>query len=62
MLSLKGSQGNLYDEVKTFPTSALSPDVASISYDGGQGRIETHSLRMAADIHWLQEQHEWVGL
>jgi len=62
VLSLKGNQGNLHDDVKTFFTSSLSPDVASVSYDGGHGRIETRSLRVTADIAWLQERHDWKGL
>ncbi len=62
VMSLKGNQGNLHDDVKTFFTSSLSPDVASVTYDGGHGRIETRSLRATADITWLQERHAWAGL
>ena len=62
VMSLKGNQGNLHDDVKTFFTSSLSPDVASVNYDGGHGRIETRRLRASADIAWLQERHAWAGL
>lgn len=62
VLSLKGNQGTLHDDVITFFTSSLSPAVASVSYDGEHGRIETRSLRATADIAWLQERHEWKGL
>lgn len=36
--------------------------MASVSYDGGHGRIETRSLRVTADIAWLQERDDWKGL
>lgn len=62
VMSLKGNQGNLHDDVKTFFTSSLAPAVASVTYDGGHGRIETRSLRATADITWLQEHHPWAGL
>ena len=47
---------------KTFFTSSLSPVVAAISYEGDHGRIETRSIRVTADIAWLQERHDWQGL
>lgn len=62
VLSLKGNQGALHDDVKTFFTSSLSPAVACVSYDGEHGRIETRSIRASADIAWLQDRHDWQGL
>ena len=62
VLSLKGNQGSLHDDVKTFFTSCLAPAVASVSYDGEHGRIETRRVRATADIAWLQERHDWQGL
>jgi len=62
VFSLKGNQGTLHDDVKTFFTSSLAPAVASVSYEGEHGRIETRSLRATADIAWLQERHDWKGL
>jgi len=62
VFSLKGNQGNLHDDVKTFFTSSLSPAVASISYDGEHGRIETRSIRATDGIAWLQERHDWKSL
>lgn len=62
VFSLKGNQGNLHDDVKTFFTSPLSPVVASVSYEGEHGRIETRSIRATADIAWLQERHDWKSL
>lgn len=62
VFSLKGNQGNLHDDVKTFFTSSLSPTVACVSYDGDHGRIETRSIRATDDIAWLQERHDWKSL
>jgi len=62
VFSLKGNQGNLHDDVKTFFTSSLSPEVASVSYEGEHGRMETRSIRATADIAWLQERHDWKSL
>jgi predicted transposase YbfD/YdcC len=62
VFSLKGNQGNLHDDVKTFFTSSLSPSVAAVSYEGDHGRIETRTIRATADIAWLQERHDWHGL
>ena len=62
VFSLKGNQGNLHDDVKSFFTSSLSPDVTSVSYDGGHGRIETRTIRATADIAWLRERHDWSSL
>lgn len=62
VFSLKGNQGSLHDDVKTFFTSSLAPAVASVSYEGEHGRIETRSLRATANIAWLQERHDWKDL
>jgi predicted transposase YbfD/YdcC len=62
VLSLKGNQGTLHDDVLTFFTSSLSPAAASVSYDGEHGQIETRTIRATSDIAWLQERHEWQGL
>jgi hypothetical protein len=62
VFSLEGNQGHLHGGVPTFFTSPLAPAVASVSYDGGHGRIETRSIRATADIAWLQERHDWKGL
>jgi predicted transposase YbfD/YdcC len=62
ILSLKGNQGCLHDDVTTYFESSLSPEVANISYDGGHGRIETRSIRVTDKIDWLKENHCWLGL
>lgn len=63
MLSLKGNQGELHEDVKTFFNSSLAPAIGNIDYDGGHGRIETRTVRATMDIQWLQERHpQWEGL
>jgi predicted transposase YbfD/YdcC len=63
VLSLKGNQGELHDDVKTFFRSDLAPVIGDISYAGEHGRIETRTIRATADIQWLQERHpHWTKL
>ena len=63
VLSLKGNQGALHDDVVTYFESNLSPKIGSENYDGGHGRIETRTIRATADIQWLKDRHpHWVGL
>lgn len=63
LLSLKGNQGELYDDVKTYFSSSSSSQADAISYDGGHGRIETRAVRVINDIDWLKKRHPaWVGL
>jgi len=46
----------------TYFTSALSPEPALKTIDGGHGRIETPTIRVTDDITWLEERHSWPGL
>src|SRR5680860_490028 len=62
VLSLKGNQGKLHEDVATYFTSLLSPKAALVTVDGGHGRIETRTLRVTNEIAWLKERHAWVGL
>ncbi len=62
VLSLKGNHGLLHKEVKTYFTSALSPDVTVETINGDHGRIETRSVRVTDEIDWLKEHHRWIGL
>jgi len=62
LLSLKGNQGELHDDVKIyFEGSKQSPAVTTLN--GGHGRIETRSLRVCSDIQWLRDRHpKWSQL
>lgn len=62
VLSLKGNQGSLHDDVTTYFESSLSPEAVVITFDGGHGRIETRSVRATNEIDWLKENHSWDGL
>lgn len=62
VLSLKGNQGSLHDDVTTYFESALSPEAAVITFDGDHGRIETRAVRVTDEIEWLTENHSWDGL
>ena len=63
VLALKGNQGTLHDDVRTFlddPKTELS--VSASTVDGDHGRIETRTAMISTDISWLQENHKWPGL
>lgn len=63
VLSLKGNQGTLHDDVETWFTSALAPDCGSEDIDAGHGRIETRSVQASDDIQWLRDRHpHWCEL
>ena len=63
VLSLKGNQGELHQDVREFFASALSPTIGDIRYEGEHGRVETRSIRATAQTQWLQERHPgWRGL
>ena len=62
VLSLKGNQGSLCEDVATYFASSLSPEAAKVTVDGGHGRIETRTVRVTDEIAWLKERHCWTGL
>lgn len=63
LLSLKGNQGGLYEDVATLFESNLAPDISHIEYDGGHGRIETRCVRFSNDVDWLRERHpRWCSI
>jgi predicted transposase YbfD/YdcC len=62
VLSLKGNQGNLLDDVDIFFRSTLAPPATGVSIDGDHGRIETRAIQAADNIDWLRERHDWVEL
>lgn len=64
LLSLKGNQGTLHEDVKLFfESSATCPTVGHESYDGGHGRLETRRVRASSEIGWLRKLHpHWSEL
>jgi len=60
LLSLKGNQGGLHEDVVTLFESDLAPDISHVEYDGGHGRIETRHVQFSTDVAWLKERHpQW---
>jgi len=68
ILALKGNQGTLYEDVKSFfQDPKLQEDREMALYeeqtvDGDHGRIETRRYRCTSDIPWLDELGRWKGL
>ncbi len=62
VLALKGNQGPLHDDVRTFLDDPLTVLQSAASVDGGHGRIEERRAAISTDIAWLQERHGWPGL
>ena len=64
LLSLKGNQGHLHQDVKLFfESKTTAPEIGYESYDGEHGRIETRTVYASSDIAWLRELHpKWTGL
>ena len=72
VLALKGNQGNLHGDVRTFLDDPERPvvEAAHTTVDGehghkpacARGRIETRTSLVSTDIAWLQDQHAWPGL
>ena len=62
-LALKGNQGTLHDDVRTYlDDPASTTTTAKPVVDGDHGRIETRTATVCADIDWLQADHQWPGL
>ncbi|MBV8522252.1 MAG: ISAs1 family transposase [Acetobacteraceae bacterium] len=68
VLSLKGNQGTLREDVelfvaeqkaKGFKDTTISQDQ---TVDGDHGRIETRTTTVIHDVGWLQRRHDWPGL
>lgn len=63
VISLKGNQGNLYEDIDLFFNDKdLKIDHVWEEADKGHGRIEHRLCRAAGDINWLLERHNWPGL
>jgi predicted transposase YbfD/YdcC len=61
-LALKGSQGNLYNDVQAFLDDPDTPLDTVETTDADHNRIEVRTASVSADIDWLQDAHEWPGL
>src|SRR4051794_29649136 len=62
VLALKGNQGSLHDDVRTYlDDPAASVSTARPSVDADHGRIETRIATVCTSIGWL-DAHRWPGL
>src|SRR3712207_6587669 len=62
VLALKGNQGTLHDDVRTFLDDPATPLTSITHTDGGHSRIEQRRADVSYDGGWLQERHAWPGL
>jgi len=68
VLSLKGNQGNLHDDVDLFFQDHQEKDFKNLSFDynetvnGGHGKIEIRRYWTTSDIGWLQGRENWKNL
>jgi len=68
VLSVKGNQGNLYEDMVGYFDWALADKFKQTAYtvyesvDGEHGRIEVRRCYATSDIDWLRKKEEWEGL
>lgn len=64
VLAVKGNQGELYDDIRTFFESATTQALPAFeTNDADHGRIEKRIYRVSGDVQWLCERHPgWKGL
>jgi len=68
ILALKGNQGNLHDEVKTFFTEEIKSNFKDVKCDfykdcdKAHGRIEIRKCWSSENINWITNRKEWAGL
>lgn len=63
VISLKGNQGTMHDDVRLFLEDPAPPvEVSHTTVDAGHGPIATRIGEVSTDIGWLQKQHAWPNL
>jgi len=68
VISLKGNQGNLHKEVKSFFEDAKASGFDNISHDtfkttdGDHGRVEIRSFTTTDEIAWFEDKSKWEKL
>ena len=64
VISLRGNQGTLHNDVITYfkNEKTLENSIISEENDKGHGRIEQRIAYSFEDINWLKKEHEWPGL
>jgi predicted transposase YbfD/YdcC len=68
VLSLKGNQTRLHDDIRTFFADAATrafrdlPHTTAETVDGDHGRIEVRRAWATDDLAWLPDRDRWPGL
>ena len=62
VISLKGNQGTLLDDVKLYLRDEKNHEMTNENNDKAHGRLEKRVAVVAHDIAWLNELHQWPGL
>lgn len=68
IISLKGNQGNLHDDVVLFFDEYLEREIggsftsSSQVIEADHGRIETRQCTVCTEVGWLAKRHNWPGL
>ena len=68
VLSVKGNQGNLYEDIVGYFDWALADKFKQTTYttsetiDGNHGRVEVRRYYATDDIEWLRRKVDWRGL
>jgi len=62
VISLKGNQSSLYEDVRLFLGDASNHELINENNDKGHGRLEQRTAAVSRNISWLNEIHSWPGL
>jgi predicted transposase YbfD/YdcC len=68
VLSVKGNQGNLYEDIVAYFDWALADKFKQTTYtteetiDGNHGRVEVRRYYATSDCEWLRGKADWEGL
>lgn len=62
VISLKGNQGNLHNDVKVYLEDPKTHQMINENNDKGHGRIESRVASVSHDLEWLKQSHKWPGL
>ena len=57
VISLKGNQGRLHEDVKSYFADDHTEILTSLDIDAGHGRIETRSIRLNTNTQWLNDKY-----
>ena len=68
ILGLKGNQGTLHDDVKTYIDNQLDVKITDESHqakettDADHGRVEERRFHLFTKIDWLEQKPDWKGI